>query len=129
MSIIDRAVSGGENQLVSLRIQQFAIGALAVALSVISITLVAVSAPWQVRFPAVAAAALFGPAIPILRIRPDLSLEQCLVYGMGVNVALQMLVGLGLVMSRAWVPVAASMVLFSLSAAAGLKLLSDTRKR
>jgi hypothetical protein len=128
MSIIDRTVPGGENQFVSLRMQQFVIGALAVALSAISITLVAVSAPWEIRFPAVAAAAVFGPAIPILRIRADLSLEQCLVYGIGVDVALLMLVSLALVMVHAWVPVAACMALFALSAAAGLKLLSDTRK-
>jgi hypothetical protein len=127
MSIIDRA--GAENQLASLRMQHLVIGALSVALPAISITLVAVSAPWEIRFPAVAAAAVCGPAIPILRMRPELSLEQCLVYGMGVDVALQMLVGLGLVMSHAWVPAAASLVLFSLSAAAGLKLLSDTWKR
>ncbi len=129
MSITDRAVAGGENRLADLRMQQLVIGVVSVALPVISITLMAVSAPWEIRFPAVAAAAVCGPAIPILRTRPDFSLEQCLVYGMGVDVALQMLVGLGLVMSHAWVPVAASMVLFTLSAAAGLKLLSDTRKR
>jgi hypothetical protein len=129
MSDTDSTLAGGESQLASLRMQRFVIGALVVALSVGSIMLVAASAPWQIRFPVVAAAAVCGPGVPILRIRPELSLEQCLVYGMGVDVALQMLVGLALVLWHIWVPLAASLVLFALSLTAGLKLLSDARKR
>ena len=111
----------------SLRAQHLAIGALAVALSVSSIALVAASAPWQIRFPFVAATALFGPAIPALRLRPELSLSQCLVYGMGVDVALQMLVGLALVLWHIWTPVAVSLGLFVITLAVGLKLLFDAR--
>lgn len=111
----------------SLRAQRLAIGALAVALSVASITLVAASAPWQIRFPFVAAAAVFGPAIPVLRLRPELSLSQCLVYGMGVDVALQMLVGLALVLWHVWAPAAVSLGLFVITLAIGLKLLFGAR--
>jgi hypothetical protein len=105
------------------RIQRLVIGVLAVGLSVISMAVVALSAPWPLRFPVVAAAALFGPAIPALRLRPELSLEECLVYGIGVDLALQMLVGLALVMWHSWVPVAASLGLFAVSLAVGVKLL------
>src|SRR5262249_14470721 len=102
-------------------------GALAVALSVASIALVAASAPWQIRFPFVAAAALFGPAIPALRIRPELSLSECLVYGIGADVALQMLVGLALVLWHVWAPVAVSLGLLIITLIVGLKLLFDAR--
>jgi hypothetical protein len=119
---------GGESQLSSLRIQRHMIGVLAIVLSVASITLVAASAPWQIRFPVVAAAAVYGPAIPVLRLHSEFSLGECLVYCIGVDVALQMLVGLALVMWHIWVPTAASLGLLAVSLAAGLKLLFDTRK-
>ena len=112
-----------EGRQYGLRAQRLAIGALAVALSVASIALIAASAPWQIRFPFVAAAALFGPAIPALRLRPELSLGECLVYGMGTDVALQMLVGLALVLWHVWAPVAVSLGLLVITLAVGLKLL------
>jgi hypothetical protein len=114
-----------EGRQYSLQAQRLAIGTLAVALSVASIALIAASAPWQVRFFFVAAAALFGPAIPALRLRPELNLGECLVYGMGADVALQMLVGLALVLWHIWVPVAAELGLLVITLAVGLKLLFD----
>jgi hypothetical protein len=112
-----------EDRQNGLRAQRLAIGALAVALSTASIALIAASAPWQIRFPFVAAAALFGPAIPALRLRPELSLGQCLVFGMGADVALQMLVGLALVLWHVWAPIAVSLGLLVITLAVGLKLL------
>jgi hypothetical protein len=73
----------------------------------------------------VAAAALFGPAIPALRLRPELSLSECLVYGMSTDVALLMLTGLALVLWHAWAPVAVSLGLLAVTLAVGLKLLVD----
>lgn len=122
------SLSEGQGRQLSLRAQRLTIGAIAIVLSLTSMELMAGSAPWQIRFPFVAAAVLFGPAIPALRLRPELSLEQCLVYGIGVNVALQMLTGLTLVLWHAWEPVAASLGLLTISLAAGLKLLYDARK-
>jgi hypothetical protein len=117
----------GESGQYSLRAQRLAIGALAVVLSIASIAQVAASAPWQIRFPFVVAAAVFGPAIPALRLRPELSLGECLVYGMGVDISLQMLVGLALVLWHVWVPVAVSLGLLVITLAVGLKLLFDAR--
>ena len=117
-----------ESQLPNLSMQRRVIGIVAVALSVTSITLVATSAPWQIRFPVLVAASLYGPAIPLLRLRHELSLEECLVYGLGVNVALQMLAGLSLVMWHNWMPVAASVALLAISLEAGLILLYGIRK-
>jgi hypothetical protein len=117
-----------EGQQNGLRAQCLAIGALAVGLSTVSIALIAASAPWQIRFPFVAAAALFGPAIPALRLRPELNLGQCLVYGMGADVALQMLVGLALVLWHVWAPVAVSLGLLVITLAVGLKLLVSSAR-
>ena len=110
-----------------LRLQGQVIGLAAIGLSVTSIGLIAVSAPWQLRLPFLAAAALFGPGVPLLRTRAELSLTECLVYGMGVDVGLQMLAGLAMVMAHVWAPVAASVVLLAISLLAGLKLTYDTR--
>jgi uncharacterized membrane protein len=113
----------GKSAPARLRMDRLVIGMLAVGLSVISIAATVLSTPWQIRFPIVAVTALFGPAIPALRLRPELSLQECLVYGIGVNVALQMLVGLALVMWHIWIPVTASLGLFVISLVVGLKLL------
>jgi hypothetical protein len=113
----------GKSAPAGLRMDRLVIGMLAVGLSVISIAATVLSTPWQIRFPIVAVTALFGPAIPALRLRPELSLQECLVYGIGVNVALQMLVGLALVMWHIWIPVTASLGLFVISLVVGLKLL------
>jgi hypothetical protein len=127
MSTSQSLPASGESQPADLQRQRLVIGVLAVVLSALSITLVAWSAPWQIRFPVVAAAAVYGPAIPALRLRRELSLAECLVYGIGADVALQMLAGLAMVMWHIWAPAAASLVLLAVSATAGLKLLSDTR--
>lgn len=117
--------ANSEGRQYGLQAQRLAIGALAVTLSVASIALVAASAPWQIRFPVVVAAAVFGPAIPALRLRPELSLSECLVYGMSTDIALLMLTGLALVLWHAWAPVAVSLGLLAVTLAVGLKLLVD----
>ena len=127
ISVSPRSSVERESQLPNLPMQRRVIGIVAVVLSVTSITLVATSAPWQIRFPVLVAAALYGPAIPLLRLRHELSLEECLVYGLGVNVALQMLAGLVLVMWHIWAPVAASVALLAVSLEAGLMLLYGRR--
>ena len=76
---------GAEPQPANLRLQRLVIGTIAAVLSALAIVLVAIPVPWQLRLPVVAAAAVGGPAIPLLRLRPELSLEQCLVYGLGIT--------------------------------------------
>ena len=120
---------GTERQPASLRLQRLVIGTVAVAISAAGIALVVGSAPWQFRFPVVAAAALGGPAIPLLRLRPEFSLEQCLVYGLGIDVAVQMLAGLALIIMHIWAPLTTSIGLFAVSLLTGMKLLSDVRRR
>lgn len=105
----------------------WAVGIAAVALSVITIALISFAAPWQVRFPALIAAVIFGPGIPLLRLNSHLSIGECVVYGLGLNVSLQMLVGLLLVLAHAWAPTAATIGLLVISGLAGAKLLLNAR--
>lgn len=99
-----------------------AIGVAAVLLAVAGILVIGLGAPWQIRFPIVAAASLFGPAIPVLRLFTGRTLIECLVYGVGMNIALLMLVSLGLVMAGSWYPEISVMVLLLASLAAGVRL-------
>jgi hypothetical protein len=104
-----------------------AIGLTAVVLSAATIALISLAAPWQLRFPVLAIAVVFGPGIPLLRLNSHLSPFECLVYGVGLSVALQMLVGLLLVQAHTWVPTAAVIGLLAVSALAGVKLIWDAR--
>ena len=99
------------------------IGATAALLALGGILVIVLSAPWEVRFPVVAAASLFGPAIPALRLFSSRNLMECIVYGVGADVALLMLVSLGLVMARSWYPPIAIMILLLASLAAGARLI------
>jgi hypothetical protein len=81
------------------------------------------AAPWEIRFPLITAACLYGPAIPALRLFTGVTLMECVVYGIGVNVALLMLVSLALVMAHSWFPYVAVFVLLLASLGAGAKLM------
>jgi hypothetical protein len=112
----DPAVAGGRG-----------VGLTAVVLSVITIVLVSVAAPWPIRFPALVIALLFGPGIPLLRLNSHLGLGECLVYGLGLSVSLLMLVGLLLVLAHTWAPTAAVIGLLVISGLAGAKLILNAR--
>ena len=112
----------------SRRLEGQIVAATAAFLALAGILVIGLSAPWEVRFPIVAAASLFGPAIPALRLFSGRTLMECVVYGVGVDVGLLMLVSLGLVMTASWYPAAAIIVilLISLAAAARLMMVSRT---
>jgi hypothetical protein len=99
------------------------IGGAAVVLALGGILAVGTTAAWEVRFPLITLASLVGPAIPALRLFSDFTLLECVVYGVGVDVALLMLISLGLVTVHAWVPAVAVVVLLLTSLAAGARLL------
>lgn len=112
----------GQDPESNRRLECQVIGVAAVLLAVGGILVIGLSAPWQIRFPIVAAASLFGPAIPALRLFTRRTLIECLVYGVGMNIALLMLVSLGLVMAGSWYPTISIMVLLLISVAAGARL-------
>ena len=99
------------------------IGGAAVALAVGGLLAVGTAAPWEIRFPLITIASLFGPAIPALRLFSDLTLLECVVYGVGTDIALLMLISLGLVMAHSWFPAVVVVVLLLVSLAAGARLM------
>jgi hypothetical protein len=121
--IQDREGMHGQDLEGNRRLECQIIGVTAVSLALGGILAIMLSAPWEVRFPVVAAASLFGPAIPALRLFSGRSLMECIVYGVGADVALLMLVSLGLVMSRSWYPTIAIMILLFASLATGARLI------
>jgi hypothetical protein len=105
------------------RLECLIIGGAAVVLALGGLLTIGMGAAWEIRFPLIAAASIFGPAIPALRLYSSFTLLECLVYGIGVDVALLMLISLGLVMAHAWVPATAVFVLLLTSLAAGARLI------
>ena len=102
-----------------------AVGLAAVVLSLGAVAAIAANAPWQIRFPLVVVAGLFGPAVPVLRAISTLSFGECIVYGLGAGIALQMLLGLGLVLIHIWTPVQVFVGLLVISFAIGAKLIVE----
>lgn len=99
------------------------IGGTAAALALGGLLAAGAAAPWEIRFPLITLASLFGPAIPALRLFSGLTLLECLVYGAGVDVALLMLTSLGLVITHSWYPAAAIAALLGASLIAGARLI------
>jgi len=103
-----------------------AIGFVAVMLSLASVAVILAMAPWQLRFPVVALTAGFCPGIPLLRMISRLSLTECLVYGVGANFSLIMLLSFGLVLAHTWDPVIAFIIVLGTSLVTGAIMLYST---
>jgi hypothetical protein len=113
----------GQDPKINRRLERHIIGVIAVSLTLAGIFAIVLGVPWEIRFPIVAAASLFGPGIPVLRLFTGRTLMECLVYGVGMDVALLMVISLGLVMARAWFPSVAVIILLLTSLAAGARLI------
>jgi hypothetical protein len=99
------------------------IGGAAIVLALGGLLAVVTKAPWEIRFPLITAGSLFGPAIPALRLFSGFTLLECIVYGIGVDVGLLMLISLGLVLAHSWFPAVAVVILLLTSLAAGARLM------
>src|SRR5947207_5534521 len=106
------------NPEVGRRLECRIIGGAAVVLALGGLLAVGMTAAWEIRFPLITVASLFGPAIPALRLFTDFTLLECVVFGLGVDVALLMLISLGLVFAHSWFPAVAVVVLLLASLAA-----------
>jgi hypothetical protein len=96
---------------------------LAIVLAVAAAVCVLTPLRWEVRFPVVVLACLIGPAIPALRLWTDLDLWTACVAGLGVDVALVMVVAQAMVLAGAWGPSAGVLLLLAATGVAGLLLL------
>jgi hypothetical protein len=102
---------------------RWALGCVGLGLSVASLACIGLGLPWQTRFPVVITALLLGPGVPLILLRSQLSAARGVVAGIGVDVALVMLVAEGMVLGHVWWPRFAICVLLMLSVAASVSLL------
>ena len=79
--------------------------------------------PWQVRFPVVVAAILFGPGVPLMLLWSRLPAGQSVAAGIGLDVALILLAGEAMVLAQIWRPAYMIGVLLVLSAVVSARLL------
>ena len=103
------------------------IGISAVALAAAAALCIVLPVPWQIRFAVVVAAGLLGPAVPGLRLLIHIDVRASLVIGVGVDVALLMVLGQTMLLAHAWIPVFAFLVLLAATCAAGVGLLVRDR--
>lgn len=118
MSTVDRSARAKHTHRVPTANR--AVGLAGIFLALLALASIWLGLPWSLRYSALVAAIAYGPAIPLLRACTPLSLLECLVYGIGTNVALAMLVSLGMVMAHLWAPLAASVFVLALSLIAGV---------
>jgi hypothetical protein len=112
----------------STRLIDVTIGWIGMILPVAAGISMAFGLPWQIRFTTVLLTAIFGPAIPGLRVMDAIPPAACLVVGAAVDVALVMFVGQVLVMTHLWVTTPAMIVLFSTTFLAGARLVNITTR-
>jgi hypothetical protein len=120
--VSDTATGGGTDPATRVRDERW-IGVIAMALAVIGIVCL-LPLPWQVRFPLLAAAALYGPGVPVLRLWTDVETPLAVVVGVGVDVALLMVLGEFMVLIHLWVPAVALALMMVASFVAGAALRS-----
>jgi hypothetical protein len=105
-----------------------ALGWAVLGLSGASLACIGLGLPWQIRFPIVMLALLLGPGVPLLLLRSQLSAPMSVVAGLGVDVALLMLVAEGMVLTHTWRPSFAVSALLMLSAVVSARLLATSVK-
>lgn len=79
--------------------------------------------PWQVRFPVVVVAILFGPGVPLMLLLSRLPVGQSVVAGLGLDVALILLAGEAMVLAQIWRPTYMIGAMLVLSAIVSARLL------
>lgn len=79
--------------------------------------------PWQIRFPLVVTAVLFGPGVPLMVALSQLPAVKSVVLGIGLDMSLLLLAGEGMVLMHVWQPDYAVGVLLICSVIASVRLL------
>jgi hypothetical protein len=114
----DRAAAGSDGAEADTR------RALAYAgLGLPVIAAIAFALPWQIRFPVVVIAVLFGPGVPVMLLLSRLPASQSVVAGIGLDVALILVTGEAMVLANIWQPAYMIGALLALSAIASARLL------
>ena len=103
------------------------IGVSAVTLAAAAALCMVLPVPWKMRFAVVVVAGLLGPAVPGLRLLIRIDVLTSLVIGVGVDVALLMVMGQAMLLTHAWLPILAFALLLVATCAAGVGLLVRDR--
>jgi hypothetical protein len=103
-----------------------ALGYAGLGLSILALCSVVFSLPWQVTFWVVIIAVLFGPGAPLMLLQRRVPTVKCVVMGMGVDVALVLLVAQALVMFHIWQPKYAVIAILAASGIASACLLGQS---
>ena len=103
------------------------IGISAVTLAATAALCMVLPVPWKMRFAVVVVAGLLGPAVPGLRLLIRIDVLTGLVIGVGVDVALLMVLGQTMLLTHTWLPILAFALLLAATCAAGVGLLVRDR--
>jgi hypothetical protein len=79
-------------------------GYVGLGLAVLAAVAIVAGLPWQVRFPLVVIAVLFGPGIPLMLALTPLPAVKSVVAGVGLDVSLVLLAGEAMVLAHIWQP-------------------------
>lgn len=98
-------------------------GYVGLGLSFLAALAIVAGLPWQIRFPLVVIAVLFGPGVPLMLGLSQWETVKNVVAGVGLDVALVLLAGEAMVVVHVWQPDYMVGILLALSAIASVLLL------
>jgi hypothetical protein len=81
-----------------------AFGYVGLSLTILAAVAIVAGLPWQIRFPLVVIAVLFGPGVPLVLALTQLPAVKGLVMGVGLDVGLILLAGEAMVLVHVWQP-------------------------
>lgn len=102
---------------------QRAVGYVGLGLAFLAAFAIVAGLPWQIRFPLVVIAVLFGPGVPLMLGLSHWEIVRNVVAGVGLDVALILLAGEAMVLVHVWQPDYMVGILLALSAIASVFLL------
>lgn len=98
-------------------------GCVGLGLAVLAALAIVAGLPWQIRFPLVVIAVLFGPGVPLMLGLSQWETVKNVVAGVGLDVALVLLAGEAMVLVHVWQPDFMVGILLALTAIASAFLL------
>lgn len=103
---------------------QLVFGCIGLGLAFLAALAIVAGLPWQIRFPLVVIAVLFGPGVPLMLGLSQWETVKNVVAGVGLDVALVLLAGEAMVLVHVWQPDYMVGILLVLSAIASVFLLT-----
>lgn len=102
-----------------------ALGYVGLSLTVLAADTIVAGLPWQIRFPLVVIAVLYGPGVPLMIWLSQLPAIKSVTAGIGLDVSLLLLAGELMVMAHVWQPDYVVSALLASSAVVSAFLLTE----